>query len=241
MSKLYKLNLSKNKIVHIPYTITCLTSLVVLKLSYNKISTLPTLKYFNKIETLYLNHNELLSVPEFSKSIKLTSVYIQNNKINNLNIDNLSKLPNLRILNISNNTIENIPSDLNRLPSLYTLDIQENKISLVNKIKPPIHLSRLYLHGNPIKDVDAELIEQSNSNLIEFISESKEIESKQESKAESKQNYIETKSLDYSNNKLNNIPIDIVNNKDCISIDLSINNISMFLYKCIEDMNNLQV
>lgn len=128
--------------------------LIELKLSNNKLETLPKeIKYFKNLEIFYSSNNLLgTKLPlEFYKLNKLKSIEIQgstietiDDKINNLKnlevlkvyfnhinkfSDKLDNLKNLRTIYLNNNDLKTIPEQIEQLSSLNYLKIDDNKFN----------------------------------------------------------------------------------------------------------------
>ncbi|XP_003744856.1 leucine-rich repeat-containing protein 57 [Galendromus occidentalis] len=105
--KLRSLDLSKNKIKHIPDCIGQLTKLKILVLSNNKIVKLPD---------------------AFCQLVKLETLNLSGNQLHNLPLG-FGQLAALKSLNISENNLKKFPEQLTKLPALEALDLSSNKIA----------------------------------------------------------------------------------------------------------------
>ena len=141
----------------------------------------------------------------------LQELNLNENKINIISSEILY-LTNLQKLCICENNIKILPSEIQFLTNLQRLDLTFNKIEIIpNEIKYLTNLQELYLHKNKIKIIPSEI--QYLTNL---------------------------KSLDISNNKINIIPNEIQYLTNLRELDLSeniINNIPISIIRC-RNLNN---
>ncbi len=82
----------------------------------------------------------------------LTSLYISS--LDNLSLERLdvtlfSSLTSLQELNVSDNKIREVPSEL-RLPHLKELDVRNNKLTSLAFVTQFPSLTDIYIEGNPI-------------------------------------------------------------------------------------------
>ncbi len=148
-NQLTNINLSNNRIGNISSLSKC-TSLVVCNLGHNPITSfpfsLPTLK------ALILNDANLDSFPTAALP-NLETLNLRTNRITAIPKDVHTKFPKLSILNLSNNSISDVPTSLTLLPELKTLSLHGNKISqLPMEMKQCQSLQQLDLKKNAIKD-----------------------------------------------------------------------------------------
>ena len=180
LSNLEELNLSNNYVSddQLNY-LSNLHNLTVLNLSNNNLKNdsfvylLSSLKYIEKIN---LSNNNIENVNFCEKCETLTQIEIEANKIVTFHITNENILPNLKLLSLNGNKLENIDS-LNNLPSIECLFLNENEIRFCNlsKLKK---LKFLYMKSNLISTFTVnenlsqiEFLEFSYNNLSSFIIE----------------------------------------------------------------------
>ena len=139
--------------------------------SGNKIKDISALKNNLKLEVLYLNQNQIENVDVINNLTKLVDLGLSENKITNFDF---SKLMNLKELQLSNNSINDITSlktlskleqlrfannevksleALKDLKELQMLNASENQIEDLTPIKNLTKLYNLDVHSNPIKDI----------------------------------------------------------------------------------------
>lgn len=116
---LAELRLSHNDLISVPYSISYLTSLKTLILSYNKITKFRIT--FENLNTLDLSCNLISEFPEISDS--LTTLNLNYNRLKEVHFQS----SNLRQLFLAGNDIKIFPSDL-QFENLQNLDISFNKL-----------------------------------------------------------------------------------------------------------------
>jgi len=150
---LVHIDLSNNQLTTIPVSISKLTLLSHLNISFNKLREIPReLGHCTNMKRLLLNHNDLKIIPkEIGKLIDLQLLNISDNFIESLpmeiyNLKNLTKLymdfnglieihhdiqkmTSLKELNVRGNQLTYLPSTIGKLNSLNILDVEENKFS----------------------------------------------------------------------------------------------------------------
>lgn len=102
MTSLETLALKQNRLTSFPSTIGKLTNLRIFDVSYNDIETLPdqTCELAN-LEKLFVSYTQVTRLPEdMGKLTKLTHFYLRNCAIGDSEIDRLSKLKSLKLLDL---------------------------------------------------------------------------------------------------------------------------------------------
>lgn len=101
------LDLTNNKLAHLPESINKLKNLRILKLNENKLKNMPSaVSELSKLQELYLSSNKFSKVPV-----------------------SICALPKLRVLSLSGNNISVLPKDFcNLQKSLHTLEIDVDKL-----------------------------------------------------------------------------------------------------------------
>ena len=150
LKHLISLNLSNNEIIIFPENLKGNTYVKYLYLKENKVNHLVGLETMVNLEKLYLSSNKLLSLGvDFSNLLKLKEVDVSNNLITKFPKSLL--IDSIKILNISNNEIKSIPSEIKQLKKITKLDISNNNISeLPDEICELSELRELNLSGNKI-------------------------------------------------------------------------------------------
>jgi Leucine-rich repeat (LRR) protein len=165
MNKLKHLNLSYNKLDfesefnNISYFIG-LSLLETLDLSFNEIEYLDsnlTFKYLNSLKYLNLSNNKLKTLDPFTLS-QLHQLNLASNNLRYLDENFFSYLKSLKILTLSFNKINStdfLKTSKNYLKNLEILDLEKNKIVLIQEIdfQSYFNLSYLNLNSNPIQSI----------------------------------------------------------------------------------------
>ena len=106
---------------------TDLTTLKVLNLSYNQLTSLPdSISRLTNLRWLYLSYNQLTSLPE-----------------------SIGRLTNLRWLHLSDNQLTSLPDWIGRLTNLEDLDLSNNQLSEEEKNKTTATKNR-YIFLTPL-------------------------------------------------------------------------------------------
>ena len=186
-NNLQKLDLSSNQLTgDIPQSLGASTGLVRLDISNNRFTGDPTaallpltnltelsignnnfaigdietfLQNFPKIETLDLAHIGLTAVPQnLSQIPKLTALNLSNNSLSQ-NFGNLSALISLQELDLSGNGLTKIPSEIAPLTRLTSLNVGNNLFTtnFAGPLASLLNLQWLSFQGNQISDFPAEL------------------------------------------------------------------------------------
>jgi Leucine-rich repeat (LRR) protein len=168
MDKLKHLNLSNNKLDlesefnNISY-FHGQSHLETLDLSFNEIKYLDsnqTFQYLNSLKYLNLSNNRLNSLDAFIFGFlyNLSDLHLASNNLTFLNGRCFFNLRNLKKLILKNNQINSIDFlqlNKNDLYNLEYLEIEENKITLINEthFQFYFYLSSLNLNSNPIESI----------------------------------------------------------------------------------------
>jgi Leucine-rich repeat (LRR) protein len=109
-----------------------------------------------RIVSLVLSHNLFEEIPRLDQSDLLESLLIENNPLKNT--DALMSYPNILDINISSTGSTSIPSTLDKLEKIELLDISNNTLShLPTNLLNLAHLKYLNIQNNqfPLADVRA--------------------------------------------------------------------------------------
>ncbi|MGB1251762.1 MAG: leucine-rich repeat domain-containing protein, partial [Candidatus Promineifilaceae bacterium] len=113
LSSLQILNLGSNQLTTVP-DFSGFSSLKNLRLSENKLTTVPNFSSPSSLQVIHLYDNQLTTVPDFSGLSSLTSLSLSHNQLTT--VPDLSGLSSLQVLNLRNN-----PQLAGAIPSAYTV------------------------------------------------------------------------------------------------------------------------
>lgn len=124
-----------NAIEYLPESITQMKKIIELNISYNRITSLPSLHGINQLQHLNLSFNRLERAPDIA-SLDLKSINLSNNCIVTLHQELVSIIlssPNMEVIDLSHNRICVLPSDL----------LEQSRIQVIIKANPLIQPSNL--------------------------------------------------------------------------------------------------
>ncbi|XP_043564225.1 leucine-rich repeats and immunoglobulin-like domains protein 1 isoform X2 [Chiloscyllium plagiosum] len=137
LHSLREIRLDHNELTAIPEIGPPSASLVFLYLHHNKIRSIEPnhLSYYQSLETLDLTYNEITEIQNncFPWQLKIKDLYLSNNRISILEpgtFDNLSST--LQVLRLSKNRISHLPVKIFKLPHLLHLELNRNRIRLID-------------------------------------------------------------------------------------------------------------
>ena len=157
LTKLTKLDLSRNEQIRDITPLSGLVNLRYLDLASNAIEDVSSLNGLTNLEILYLSNNPIKHISPLSGLTNLRELYL--NSVAALeDYSALQNLPNLQVLNLSNRFLfENSKivdiSSLKGLTSLTQLNLSDNKISDIGSLSNLTNLSRLDLSENFVRDL----------------------------------------------------------------------------------------
>ncbi|EJD74981.1 leucine-rich repeat-containing protein 47, variant [Loa loa] len=130
LKELQFLDLSTNKLAGLPVTIGSLSHLSTLLLAHNKISLLPDMSSLVFLQHLDVSHNQLTEFPtSFPIQSKLHTLILNSNHIRELPIEVNSLSDNLKTVNLSDNEIVDLPFLFCNCKKIKTLELANNKFS----------------------------------------------------------------------------------------------------------------
>jgi Leucine-rich repeat (LRR) protein len=145
-SGLEKLDLSRNKITNIPLkTFIYPPRLQWLSLANNReiqmAENTPLLES-DSLQVLHLEYCNLrkISAANFEKIVKLEELHISHNKIETVTTKREGSVPslmNIKILDISYNQLQQLPTEIMSLPNLEKLALRHNKLKVLCEMKCP--------------------------------------------------------------------------------------------------------
>lgn len=151
-----------------------LTKLKFLDISENKIAVLPQeIDKLTSLQTLNVSANRLTNLPSLANLTKLSTINFTKNKFENFPLELCDPaLVHLSEVIGSSNDIVDIPSEIENLISLKTLDLGNNKIIEVpGELSHCTKLKELNLKGNCIKDRRlGKLVDQCHTKqVLEYV------------------------------------------------------------------------
>jgi Leucine-rich repeat (LRR) protein len=251
VTKLKKLDLSENCLKYLPDELNSLSLLEELLLFKNRLSHNDcfTWEGLSNLKYLDLHNNFLELMTNLPKSEKLDTLILGYNRLQN--IEKLENCPNLTVLDLNNNKIENFPEEILNLQNLKTLNLMNNSI---NDLPPQVsllqNLVRINIEGNPLKKINSKIRSANaehlkaylKTRLPEDIGGSNKINFEIKSNLQQSQNilnYHHNNRLQMNNLNLTVLPIDeikqSVNLKLLVTLDFSNN-----VIKNLDEIKNLK-
>ncbi|KCV69830.1 hypothetical protein H696_03303 [Fonticula alba] len=132
LNNIVELDLSSNQIQEIPEAIGALSSLKVLRVHGNLLTDLPSTLSDLPIRVLELNKNKFVTLPpvigqmRYVETLDLSEGILES--LDEVVLENLSRLVNLRELNVSSNKICIVPDMLADLFRLRLVDLSDNPV-----------------------------------------------------------------------------------------------------------------
>ncbi len=145
MSYLTYVSLADNSITDIS-SLSGLKNLTELRLQNNKISDVTALKDMTAMVSLYLGDNQITNVSKLEKLTKITTLYLNNNAELE-NVDVVSGMTGLKVLNVSGDNIDNLNA-VSALVELIELFAENNSISSFAFVQNLTNLNKLLLANN---------------------------------------------------------------------------------------------
>jgi Leucine-rich repeat (LRR) protein len=170
MTKLRHLSLNDNKLSFIPSELYCLSNLTHLDLSHNQITHISNqINKLTQFQILYLSSNQLTQFrDDISLLLHLSELWIDNNNLNQFP----SQLPpNLVHLNLYGNSLTSIPSTtIPSLTRLEFLNLSENQIAILpTQIGLLTSLQELVLNNNKLSFVSSDLVSEQHKISLKLL------------------------------------------------------------------------
>jgi leucine-rich repeat protein SHOC2 len=143
----------------VPAEVGQLTSLMVLYLHDNQLTSLPAeIGQLTALEELRLSGNQLTSVPaEIGQLTALTELYLDDNQLTSLPAE-IGQLTALEELHLGDNQMTSLPAEIGQLTSLRQLNLGDNQLmSVPAEIGQLISLEELHLGRNQLTSLPAEI------------------------------------------------------------------------------------
>lgn len=168
LNKLWSLDLSQNNIAsaHLSDITSALsTSLIILDLSGNRLTTLDGMERFTKLTGLYLNNNQLSDLTPLYSLKDLFLLFADSNRIEE--VQPLANLTNLVILSLNKNVIKEV-RPLANLYNLQALMLIGNQITEISSLSSLTKLTYLDLRNNPLPNNQQCPVPESPENSVCF-------------------------------------------------------------------------
>ncbi|XP_055383501.1 toll-like receptor Tollo [Condylostylus longicornis] len=180
LKRLMLLNLSNNRLNKLePFIFRSLRSLQVLRLQDNFIDHIPeeTFSELSNLHTLTLSNNRITHISDFTFSglYGILVLSLDYNKISTISLLAFKNCSSLQDLHINGNKLASIPTALQFVPWLKTLDIGENTISTIENTSL-LYMEKLYglrLTENQITRIKKGYFDKMQSLQILNLSENK--------------------------------------------------------------------
>ncbi|KRT78958.1 hypothetical protein AMK59_7353 [Oryctes borbonicus] len=169
--RLTDVNLSHNQLTELPPDIVNLRALIKLDVNYNNLKNLPPrMGEMRKLETLYAQHNDIEDLPNFEGCEHIQELYFGNNFIKTVPLEFCEDAVNLKILDLRDNKIEELPKEIAMLQHVIRLDLTNNELSsLPNTLGLLPHLQNLQIEGNIIKHIRQDIVKGGTSRILKYL------------------------------------------------------------------------
>ena len=168
LSKLIKLNLSNNRLKYIPSTIRIMSNLQELFIDKNELENIPNeIVYLKYLKKLNIGHNQIQAVQPnlFNNLFSLEELYCNNNLITNIQYSNnyaaFDSIPNLKILDISYNHLQNFMF-LNPNMNLEMINMSYNKLQYISGMSLCPKLTQIDCSNNNISQFPEDFFKTIN-------------------------------------------------------------------------------
>ncbi|SPP80312.1 blast:Leucine-rich repeat-containing protein 40 [Drosophila guanche] len=180
--RLTALLLPHNHIKDLPPDLVNMRSLQRVDLMQNDLTCLPEdMGLLRKLQFLYIQHNDILELSDFEGNEALTELHASNNYIEKIPIRMCENLPHLKVLDLRDNKISELPDELCLLRNLNRLDVSNNSIdTLPVSLSSLAHLISLQVEGNPIKSIRRDILQCGTSRILKTLQERSLAKSKEE-------------------------------------------------------------
>ncbi|MCH9814097.1 MAG: GNAT family N-acetyltransferase [Epsilonproteobacteria bacterium] len=168
LTSLYSLNLADNKLTTLPDSLEALKNLGFIDLRNNAFQKVPSVLYTMALKSLNLSFNQLKRVENFPYMIRVLN--LSNNEIGDIGSE-IGGLLELRSLNLSQNHIHSIDSGIVHLVNLEILNLEGNYLKSVPNIASIPNLTQLNLSENmldQLPDFSQSVLERLDISTNQF-------------------------------------------------------------------------
>lgn len=164
-------NLSNNQIQFLPTEICSMTGLRTLDLTSNCLTEIPEdLGLCPYLEQLYLRHNRLENLPEHHELSSLKELHLGNNRLSTITPRFCECITNVRVLDIRDNKLVDIPEEIVNIRHLERLDLTNNSlVNLPYTISSLPHLKSLLLEGNTLRAIRRDILQRGTVQLLKWL------------------------------------------------------------------------
>ncbi len=157
LTQLENLELIDNNIRNL-HRLYKLTNLKKLNFSENHVRNISFVSGLNKLKDLWFWGNQVQDIRPISTLINLTELGLGKNKVNSKDFKHLSKLEKLKVLQLSESSINDL-SHIPHIPSLKVLWLNDNDISDISTLNAFKKIECIYLQNNAIEELPNWLLE----------------------------------------------------------------------------------
>ncbi|KRF78313.1 uncharacterized protein Dvir_GJ14282, isoform B [Drosophila virilis] len=184
--RLTALLLANNHIKELPPDIVYMRSLQKLDLMKNDLIGLPEdMGLLRKLQCLYIQHNDIKELPDFEGNEALNELHASNNFIERVPKDLCANLPHLKILDLRDNKITQLPDEVCLLRNLNRLDVSNNSISVLPVTLASLaHLISLQVDGNPIKTIRRDILQCGTARILKTLQDRAQAKGREDGGAE---------------------------------------------------------
>jgi Leucine-rich repeat (LRR) protein len=152
IASLRELKLADNELQGVlPESVAKLTSLEVLELQGNALTSLPTeIRQLTCLRMMNVSHNQLLNIPMGLFETSLIELVANKNKFEGA-FFSIQSVPNLQELNLSNNSLKRLcEGETLDLPALKSLNLSTNRLTSLPSVESWVSLQTLVVGENKV-------------------------------------------------------------------------------------------